>query len=76
MEVPRLGVNRSCSCWPISKPQQCQILVASVTCTVARSNTGTLKEAWDRTSILMDSSLVLNLLSHYSVFLCTAYFVH
>ena len=26
MKVPRLGLNLSCSCWPIPQPQQCGIL--------------------------------------------------
>ena len=42
MEVPRLGVNRSCSCWPKPEPQQCQIQAMSVTYTIAHSNAGSL----------------------------------
>ena len=39
MEAPRLGSNQSCSCQPISQPQQCQIQAASVTYIAACCNT-------------------------------------
>ena len=32
-EVPRLGLNQSCSCWPMPQPHQCQIPAVSATCT-------------------------------------------
>ena len=42
MEVPRLGSNESCSCWPTAQPQQCQIRAASATYTAAHSIAGSL----------------------------------
>jgi len=50
MEVPRLGQNRSCSCWPAPQPQQCGIQAASATYTTAHSNTGSLTH-WARPGI-------------------------
>ena len=38
MEVPRLGLNRNCSCWPIPQPQQHQIPAVSVTYTTAQGS--------------------------------------
>ena len=43
MEVPRLGVNWSCTCQPMPLPQQCQIL-------------NPLSKARDQTHIFMDTS--------------------
>ena len=51
MEVPRLGLNWSCSCQSMPQPQQCQ-------------NLNPLSEAKDQTLILMGTSWVCNLLSH------------
>ena len=42
MEVPRLGVDQSCSCRPTPEPQQCQIQAVSATYTTAQGNTGSL----------------------------------
>ena len=43
MEVPKLGANWSCSCWPTPQPpQQCQSQATSMTYTTAHSNTGSL----------------------------------
>ena len=38
MEVPRLGVNPSCSCWPTPHPQQREIQAVSATYTTAHGN--------------------------------------
>ena len=51
MEVPRIGVEPEPHLWPTSQPQQCQIL-------------NPLSEAKDQTHILVDTSQVLNPLSH------------
>ena len=62
MEVPRLGVNGSCSCWPTPQPQQCSTQPASVTYAVAHSNARSLNH-WARPGIdhiIMDTSQVLN----------------
>ena len=42
MEVPRLGSNQSCSCWPMPEPQQCGIRAVSVTSTTAHGNARSL----------------------------------
>ena len=42
MEVPRLGLNRSCSLQPTPEPQQRQIQAASVTYTTAHGNAASL----------------------------------
>ena len=42
MEVPRLGLNQSCSCCPMPQPQKYGIPVASVTYTTAQGNAGSL----------------------------------
>ena len=61
VEVPRLGLNSSCSCWPTLQPQQCWIQAASGTCTIAHSNARSLTH-WvrpgTRTRVLMDTSWV------------------
>ena len=66
MEVLRLGVNQSCSCWP--QPQQYQIQVESATYAAACSNEcqvlNPLSEARDRTHILRTLCWVLNRLNH------------
>ena len=60
-------MNRSCSCWPTSEPEQHPIWVTSVTYTTAHSNSGSLSH-WARPGIKPKSSQtlsqVLNLLSH------------
>ena len=45
MEVPRLGLNQSCSCWPILQPQQRGIL-------------NPLGKVRDQIRVLMDTSRV------------------
>ena len=47
MEVPRLGVEWSYSCWPIPQLQQCQIWASSATYTTAHSNARSLTH-WAR----------------------------
>ena len=42
MEVPKLGVQSSCGCWPTPQPQQHQIRDASVIYTTAQGNAGSL----------------------------------
>ena len=42
MEVSRLGVEWSYSCWPTPQPWQCQIRVTSATYTTARGNVRSL----------------------------------
>ena len=37
-EVPRLGVDQSCSCWPTPQPQQQGIQAPSVTYTTVLGN--------------------------------------
>ena len=58
MEVPRLGVNWSCSCRPVSQPQQWQIRAASVTYTTAYGNVESLPY-WVRPGIESISSWML-----------------
>ena len=57
MEVPRLRVNQSCSCWPPPQPQQSGIRASSATYTTTHSNPGSwthsLIKARDGTCILM-----------------------
>ena len=50
-EFPGYGSDQSCSCWPNHSSGQRQII-------------NPLREARDRTCMLMDTSLALNLLSH------------
>ena len=59
MEVPRLGVNWSCSCWPTPQPEQHGIQVASVTYTTACSNTAGSLTHWARPRIKPISSWIL-----------------
>ena len=61
MEVPRLGSNWSCSCWPTPQPQQWGVWTASVNlhhsswqCQILNL----LSEGRDRIHILMDTSQV------------------
>ena len=42
VKVPRLGVDRSCSCWPTPQPQQLGVRGASSTYTTAHGITGSL----------------------------------
>ena len=42
VEVPRLGLNRSCSCRPTLELQQCRIQAVSATYTTAQGNTRSL----------------------------------
>ena len=58
MEVPRLGVNRSCSCRPTPQPQQHGIWAMSATYTTAHSNTGSLTH-WARPGIEPTTSWLL-----------------
>ena len=67
MEVPRLGVESSCSCQPTPQPHQFQDL--SHVCILYPSSRqrrihNPLSEARDQTHIFMDTSQVLLLLSH------------
>ena len=57
MEVPRLGLNRSYSCWPVPLPQQLGILAATVTYITAHSNAELCKSR-DQTHIDMNPSQV------------------
>ena len=51
IEVPGLGVNQSCSCWPTPQPQQRQIWAMSATYyTTAHGNAGSLTH-WLRPGI-------------------------
>ena len=65
MEVPRLGVQWSYSCWPAPQPQQCQIRAAYAAYTTAHSNTRSLTH-WGQGSNLQprDSYLDLFVLHH------------
>ena len=56
MEIPRLGVNRSCSCWPT--PQQRQIRAVSATYTIAHGSAGSLTH-WARPRTERRSSWLL-----------------
>ena len=58
MEVPRLGSNQSCSCWPTPQPQQLQIRAASVIYTTALGSAGSLTH-WARSGIKPMSSWIL-----------------
>ena len=59
MEVPRLGVyHRSCSCRPISQPQQRGIRATSIFYTTAHSNARSLTN-WARPGIQPTSSWIL-----------------
>ena len=56
MEVPRQGLNRSCTCW--SMPYQHQIWATSVTYTTAHGNTRSLTH-WARPGIKLATSWFL-----------------
>ena len=58
LEVPRLGLNRSCSCWPTPQPQQRRIQATSMTYTTAHSSTGSLTH-WTGPGIKPASSWML-----------------
>ena len=61
MEVPRLGVNWSCSCRAMPQPQQHQIWALAATYTAIHSNIRSLtqlNETRDWTWVLMDTSPV------------------
>ena len=67
MEIPRLGSNRSCSCWSTPQPQQSRIRATSSTCATACGNLRSL--AHRARPGIEPASLgtlcqVLNLLSH------------
>ena len=67
VEVPRLGSHGSWNCSPMPQPQRHGIRAMSVTYTATHSNArffNSLSEVRDRTRILMDTSWVLNPLSH------------
>ena len=76
MEVPRLGVQLSCCCWPMLQPQPqpikpdpshvCDPYYSSWQCQILNR----LSKVKDRTHILLDTSHVLNLLSHSGNSLC------
>ena len=50
MEIPRLGLNWSYSCWPVPQPQQHTIQATSAIYTTAHSNAGSLT-SWVRPGI-------------------------
>ena len=58
MEVPRLGVSRSCCCWPSPEPQQHGIQAASANHTTAHGNTGSLTH-WAKQEIKPPTSRFL-----------------
>ena len=58
MEVPRLGSNRSCSCWPTPQPQQSGIQTKSETYNITLGNTGSLTY-WSMPGIEPASSVTL-----------------
>ena len=58
MEVPRLGVNWSCSCRPTPQPQQHEIQASSVIYTTVHSNARSLTH-WARPGIKPESSWIL-----------------
>ena len=55
---PGQGLNRSCNCWPMPQPQQCQIQAISATCNIATGNAGSLTH-WVRPEIKSASSWML-----------------
>ena len=57
MEVPRLGSNWSCSCWPMPWSQQRQIQVTSETCTTLLTATQNLNEGISLKDPPQDSQL-------------------
>ena len=58
MEVPRLGVNRNCSCWPTPQPQQLGIQATSETHTTTHSKAGSPTH-WVRSRIKTASPWML-----------------
>ena len=58
MEIPRLGLNQSCSCQPTPQPQKCQCQAMSVTYTTTYDNTRSLTH-WARPGIKLVSSWIL-----------------
>ena len=58
MEVPRLGVNRSCSCQPTPQSQQCRIQAVSTTYTTTHGNARSLIH-WARPGIESELSWML-----------------
>ena len=58
MEVPWLGVEWSCNCWPTPQSQQCQMWAVSATYTTAHGNPGSLTH-WRGPKIEPASSWVL-----------------
>ena len=58
MEVPRLGLNSSCSCWSTQQLQHCQTWAASATYTTAHGNARTPTQ-WARPGIKPVSSWML-----------------
>ena len=58
MQVPRLGVNQSCSFRPIPQPQQCQIQTSSATYTIAHGN-AVSSTHWARPGIEPSMSWIL-----------------
>ena len=58
MEVPRLGVKWSCSCWPMPHPQQNGIQATSAAYTTVHGNTRSLTH-WARLGIELPSSWML-----------------
>ena len=55
VEVPRLAVEQSCSCWPTPEPQQQKIQAASATYSTVHSNARSLTH-WARPRIEPASS--------------------
>ena len=58
MEVPRLGLNQSCSCWPVPQPQQRRIRATPVTYTAVHRDARSLTH-WARLGIEPTSSWIL-----------------
>ena len=56
--IPRLGVNQSCTCWPMPQPQKCRMGAVSVNYTTANGNAGSLTY-WARPGIKLKSSWIL-----------------
>ena len=55
---PDKGLNRSCSCWPTPRPQQCEIWAKSATHTTVHGNAESLTH-WSRPGIETVSSWML-----------------
>ena len=66
MEVPRHGLNQSCSRWPTPQPQQHRIWAASATYTTAHSNARSLTH-WARPRIEpLTSWLLVEFVNHWA----------